>query len=939
MSQLTQLQPPKIAIPTQLVLKSTPLPTSLPSQDLRVTKPEDDSKCWLEAKTRFKTRIRKSKNPPSQENINDFLKNNVTISKAILECEKLKAKADARYDGPLGKLLGILSTVKDMGDAVLTCAPESVSIAWGIISMLIATGVNDMENCGQISEASTNIVTIILNCRLYENRHDGHLIAEVETNELAGRVMEAIRELITGVLEFFWHASRKFREDNKLKKFCDIFNLKSAANEKYQALIVQYKNLRSMAQIEFEDNVIGCLNSIRASNAKLAARLKEDTAETLKALLLPGLHEIQDQLEGLQADMSEAKVEIKAARADIQKGVTDIKSMHEEQRLEKQIEEEFLRIYKELRPSDTHYNILRDTLEPLKGRSEPSSHVSKWLFTHKHYLAWRNGSQSLFYLKGQAGFGKSTTMAVAISRLLKDTEYSTERLLSPTFYRRSYRDRMAEVEIEPNTSIKGCPVLYWFFKRGDSNTELTRSAFSSLVAQISEPVHPRSSEERTKIIEVLTSTSKEADAPGDEGIVLASTETGAADVEDCRNRNGLLNLSGGDRRPVIDEDVLRLESLGEALGRTVYIVIDGVDECTDYQTADLMAKLISLGRSKRATFKIMISSREDLDLERHFAQDQESMGIFTAPTKVEAPSAGTVANSSDSTKLAGLDSDMDSLHCISHEDTTIMTVTKSTNGADMKAYLEDSLTELLNPAAAYMKQLTGDRYSARKKNISPKQVQEIQRMASMIQKRAAGMFTYCAMAIAGLNQPSPLSIAQRVGRLPVHMDSLYTRHLDSLTSAQRKLVMLALEMVMYTEDLNTLEVIELFKGEYIDSQDTEENTISDNADEEEPDHEENVSGLGNFKTDREFVLGLERLIENEAQKPDIIYTIHHLETAGRQFFKFAKGRIDVVHKSVRDWIEQEIKKTAEQQTRQVAITDIFQRDTSGEIKIVLPSKA
>ncbi|KAK6346669.1 hypothetical protein TWF696_006787 [Orbilia brochopaga] len=178
---------------------------------------EQNSKCWLEAKERFKNRITKVKHAPSRENIDDFLRNNVNVNKAISEAEKLKARADRRYEGALGKLLGVLSVLKDVGDSVLTCAPETVSIAWGIISFLIGVGVNDMDNCGQISEASTNIVTIILNCRLYENRHDSYG-GKIEMADLAGRVMESIKELITVILEFFWHASRRFREDNKLSK-------------------------------------------------------------------------------------------------------------------------------------------------------------------------------------------------------------------------------------------------------------------------------------------------------------------------------------------------------------------------------------------------------------------------------------------------------------------------------------------------------------------------------------------------------------------------------------------------------------------------------------------------------------------------------------------------------------------------------------------------
>ncbi|KAK6525919.1 hypothetical protein TWF281_010962 [Arthrobotrys megalospora] len=231
-------------------------PRVIRTSTLRVTSEDQDSRCWLAAKNRFRKRIIESKRPPNPEQISSFLRNNVNVNKAIAECEVLKAKADRRYEGKIGKLLGVLSLLKDTGDAVLTCAPETVSIAWGIISLLVTIGTNDMENCGQISEASTNIVTIILNCRLYENRHS-RPTDDQESANLAERLIETIKELITVILEFFWHASRKFRED---KRFGDIFGIRSIANEKYEEVISQYKDLRTLAGVQFEENVIGLLH-------------------------------------------------------------------------------------------------------------------------------------------------------------------------------------------------------------------------------------------------------------------------------------------------------------------------------------------------------------------------------------------------------------------------------------------------------------------------------------------------------------------------------------------------------------------------------------------------------------------------------------------------------------------------------------------------------
>ncbi|EPS36209.1 hypothetical protein H072_10262 [Dactylellina haptotyla CBS 200.50] len=917
---------------------TVPAAPAAPAQDLRVRRQEDDSKCWLEAKIRFQDRIRQSKRPPSQDNINDFLNNNVNVSKAISECEILKARADSRYDGPLGKLLSVLNVLKDVGDAVLTCAPETVSIAWGIISLLVGVGVNDMENCGKISEASTNIVTIILNCRLYENRHDSNSKQGLRATELAERVMEAIKELITVILEFFWHANRKLRQDRKLKNFIDIFNFKSTANEKYEAIIVMYKDLRGMAQDEFEDNVLSWLNEIKQENAKLAETLKGENEEVIKKLLLPELHEIKNKLDDIQADVTEVKVDVKVVKGDIEDvkidmkdikdGVTNLKDGGIERLREKLLKETFQRYYVDLGPSNAHIQILSMTLGPLKRKAGSSTrHLSRWLFTNENYLSWQDGSLKLLYVKGQAGFGKSATMAVAIERLLETTNEDHFREAHPPYKSVSTAgdgtpSRPGSPE-SPTSSLKGCPVLYFFFKRGDAGTELTQKAFQSLLAQLAHPKHAWSTEEMTKVIKILARTTNEM-----HGSAVDGETTIINDKEDPANQQARSKPFPGQKstKTGIDANLDKLERIARLLGKTVYIVVDGVDESTDQQLAGLMPKLIALGRSTKASFKIMVSSRENMDLEKHFATNEESKKLFTRQITRE-DSGDLVEGERGGPQKTGL-------QCIAYGDTAIMTVTKSTNEPDMRAYLEDSLTELLNPLAAQLMKLSGPEYDlgVLDKNISKKQVKEIQRMVDTIQKKAEGMFTYSAMVIASLNQPSPLSIKQRVRQLPDQMDSLYARHLESLTTSQRKLVMLALERVIYSpRDINTFEIIEQFKGEYLEAKDREASGEYDSGEEGEDEDSsdgESDAGLQDSQTPEEFEKGVTRLLDKEEQKPDIVYTTHHLETAGREFFKFGNGRIDAIHKSVRDWVEKEAKKSEQRYARQMAISDIFQRDDS-----------
>ncbi|KAK6343534.1 hypothetical protein TWF730_011124 [Orbilia blumenaviensis] len=878
----------------------------------RVTTEDQDSRCWLAAKVRFRERVNKTKHPPSPDHINDFLRNNVNVNKAIAECEKLKAKADKRYEGKIGKLLGVLSLLKDTGDAVLTCAPETVSIAWGIISLFVGIGTNDMENCGQISEASTNIVTIILNCRLYENRHQYSKDTE-ESGDLAKRVIEAIEELITVILEFFWHASRKFRDDNKLRRFGDVFSIKSTANEKYEEIISQYKDLRDMASIQFEDNVIGCLHDMRSQNSKLAERLKSENEETLRALILPNLDEIHGKLEFIHSDVHVIKSDVK----ELSQEVVKFRDATTYRILEQQTHEKFEKLRKNLKATEVHLHQLSRILEPVQRRLG-TAHLSRWLFDHEHYKSWANGNQRFLYIKGQPGFGKSVTVAVATERLLESV--STSRL--PHFERHYFSPRVASGSALTTPQDRDCPVIFFFFKRGDDETQLADTAISCLLAQLFQSKYANTMEEKEALIKALDISSQDnEDKNFQSGLDSQNITKLEGDEEKAGQHETASSKSGpGSRSSSLSTslNIRKLKRVAKAIGKMVYIVIDGIDECTDYESSNLISDLIDLGRSKDAEFKILLSSRTGLGVEKHFDE--------TEPEGTE--------NHEDPNDEDGADS----IHCETRGDATILTVNKSTNEDDMRAYLQDCLSELLGYSPNDRKhsitepQLNDNKEETHTARVNRKQMSQIQSMVETIQKKAEGMFTYSAMVIASLRQPSPLSIKRRVKGLPDHMDSLYSKHLESLTAAQRSLVILALKrMYLAPREMNTLEIIDHFKGEYLESEGYPDSEDSDDDGDDGPPLNVNQS----IKSD---IVSPIDIIEREMRKPEAIYTIRQLEATGREFFKFSSGKrtLDFVHKSVFDWIDRESEKADLSRSRLMQIADIFKVDEYGDMKITVP---
>ncbi|KAK6339352.1 hypothetical protein TWF718_008772 [Orbilia javanica] len=901
-----------------------------------------ESACWSEAKVRFRTKLLQTVPRPSEENIERFLKNNNQIDETISECENLKSVADRQYHGStsskfIGKLLEVLVVVKNVGDPLLQCAPESVSIAWSAISLLIGLGVNDIENCSRISEACTSIVTIVLNCRLYENRY--------QNEESNSKIIEAVQELLSSVLDFFWLANKKLR-DKKIKRlFKDIFD--SKVNETYQDVITRYKALREDTDLAFQERVMESLLDMKKE--------KEDIVE----LLFPALKDIKTNLEELVGATKEVLSEI-------------------------QIREKFKRYRKNLKPTDTHSRQLASTLQPFQHGTE---HLCQWLFRHKYYQCWESipksdskkseedqmsgethgeaasrvlpqsepepPSPNILYIKGRAGFGKSVMMASVIGRL---QNLANEADWAPSLARVNTFRRFSTAEGTSNQAgtTKGAfgkhPVIYFFFKRGDNSTQLTSRGLSSLVTQLFSDDYAKTKKDMEAFMDAMDSVENEGKTPGKTGGDSRGKGTGLKPNQETTPST------------TSNQDILKIESIAAAVGRTVYIIIDGIDESTDHDSEGLVKKLIDLGRSTKASFKILLSSRENMGLEKSFVKEGDQEG----QKKLE------VAVNSN----LGLDlKTQDPFYCLIHDDFTILTVTKETNSEDMKTYLSHSLKNIMRRRLPEISQLEKSDPLRMKLEV------RIKLIAEGIQNKSDGMFTYSAMVIANIGQPSPMSLAERLRNLPSGMNELYSRQLEALTGAERRLVTLALRRIVWSPtEMGTVEIAEEFKQIYLkeiqpgnedDFDDFDSRNIDANEYQWEDFETAPVNSQGSdvvpFPDPAAFIGGLtitipqiqnseppkatshkgtyqdtylrDTLVEKAMRNPEIADTIYHLESAGRDFFKFTnkKRTIGLIHKSVRDWFESESERSAEKDHGIKSVASLFSHDAeSGELKLTLP---
>jgi len=329
-----------------------------------------------------------------------------------------------------------------------------------------------------------------------------------------------------------------------------------------------------------------------------------------------------------------------------------------------------------------------------------------------------------------------------------------------------------------------------------------------------------------------------------------------------------------------------LERVAKELEKPLYIVVDAVDECADYEGKELIPRLLKLTQSTIATIKVITSSREDVNLEEA-NRDRADHVVHQKDLK-----------------------------------STILFLNKDMNALDMEIYLNKELEAL------WERGMRRDR-----KQDALTIAHELNSIVTTIKKKAEEKFTYAAMVIVSLQQPYEYSLAEKLRQLPDGMDGLYKKSLESLTNQERKLVVIALLRIVWGfVNVTTVEIAEQFKRVYDHAASTSERAmLLDTAC-------ENKKIDDNYHTELSSSSNYDPLDD-----PEIQDTIFHLKRAGRDFFKFGNSAsgsnlntIDVIHKSIRDWVENEAKQVLLWQKKISAIGSLFPHDNQGQLQITIP---
>jgi hypothetical protein len=178
----------------------------------------------------------------------------------------------------------------------------------------------------------------------------------------------------------------------------------------------------------------------------------------------------------------------------------------------------------------------------------------QWIFDKvDKYNEWRQSAKSeMLWLSGEAGFGKSILLATVVERLQTEFEDSNDTLIH-----------------------------YFYCRTGNDNTQLGSNILGNILFQLY-----RASTNSPQLLEQCNNLFKDDDKQVRTVNKAQTSQSGATD------------------------HAAMYVKMGGIIRKTIYLVIDALDECSD-GVVELCNKLQSLLGGENFTLKLLVSSRPD----------------------------------------------------------------------------------------------------------------------------------------------------------------------------------------------------------------------------------------------------------------------------------------------------------------------------------------
>lgn len=479
-------------------------------------------------------------------------------SQASAKYAKHKVKTSSGkelFEYNIGRILTRLDMMFQMVDSTMSYAPEMASVVWTAFRMLFNCFLIHKEACEFLSGAVDSISYAIFICEVCAKRY----LAKASGGELVAGVVERIPGVYASVLQFSYE-TKKLVSANPARRLMDLMFGKLKDLQGYVGTATaRLDELEKRVEISFKETVEEFIKGM-GEDVKMVTDLMPEMAQGIQRL--EGINQriedtstrIEEGVKTLVASQGKSKEE-----SDRDKLVKDHENMLK-----------WLKPGAWLLDSSQLEAQHRDNFESIAAGS------CDWIFDENDYKAWLGKeNRRIMWLSGEAGFGKSFMSSAVIHAVSSvDRQQSSE----------GFRPL----------------VIYFFCRSGSDASQKSERIMLHLLMQLFNHSSPdrlserpkgdiRQIEQKTiqKCIEVMNSAKQR----------LKDAETSQESDHTARG----LGISG-------IQKVFR--DLTQALERNIIVVLDGLDECSDWSERNLLDTLMDLAEGDDS-IRLMVTSRPE----------------------------------------------------------------------------------------------------------------------------------------------------------------------------------------------------------------------------------------------------------------------------------------------------------------------------------------
>ncbi|KAI9694998.1 MAG: hypothetical protein M1822_000615 [Bathelium mastoideum] len=494
---------------------------------------------WQKAKSLF-IEARGAKD--DQGKLDQFLQGWTSVQDAKDMCIATKNQASKEYAPMLGSILNKIDMASKVGDLAMKSAPESVGLAWMGVKLCLHSIMDDFATCQLFGVACSDIIGILISCACYGRMFSVPKGPE-SFREIHSQIVDRIPEIYSNILEVSFSV-KKYMSHNKLVRTGK--NFFRSAKEKYKDKIQ-----------ELHDN--------EAKLSAFAHTASEEMQDYYAKKLLANQTQTIESQEAIAQDMNDLKAQL-SAYLQIRKNEVTVnaelleafKSMNRKTPLAA-AKDQCQAYQRQLRMDAIQSDILQ---RKQKDRKPPET--CTWIFQNVEYKKWRDSaSNSMLWVSGPGGCGKSILVSVIIDALGKEVE-------------------------------EGQNLLHYFYcDAGDESSKKTEKISRHILAQLLEMVEQMDLvgkiDEANKITEKFLRRKVGTEEAGEAGI-KESISFAQAYREIAR---------------ILDRP-------------KIYFIIDALDECIDLEKEGLVRSLkdIISAEIPAVDLKLLICSRPEPEIQK-----------------------------------------------------------------------------------------------------------------------------------------------------------------------------------------------------------------------------------------------------------------------------------------------------------------------------------